>query len=90
MIKHKIVLVSACLLALALTALSAPPPPPPPPDGQWIFVTSTNPLPVSVGDTATAQDYFMLGLEYGSALAAILLGFISVRRALSMGDAWND
>ena len=80
----KPIITSLCLLALSSWAQT------PPSDGQWIFVTSTNPLPVSVGDTATAQDYFMEGLEYGSALAAILLGFLSVRRALSMGDAWND
>jgi hypothetical protein len=40
-------------------------------------------------DSAYAS-YFMTGLESGSALAAILLGFIAVRRALSMGDNWND
>jgi hypothetical protein len=34
--------------------------------------------------------YFMNGLEVGSALAATLLGFIAVRRALSIGDNWND
>ena len=34
--------------------------------------------------------YFTSGLETGSALAAILLGFIAVRRALSLGDNWND
>jgi hypothetical protein len=33
---------------------------------------------------------FESGLEYGSGLAAILLGYIAVRRALSLGDAWND
>jgi hypothetical protein len=32
----------------------------------------------------------MSGLECGSALAAILLGFQAVRRALSIGDNWND
>jgi hypothetical protein len=40
-------------------------------------------------DSAYAS-YFMMGLESGSGLAAILLGFIAVRRALSMGDNWND
>jgi hypothetical protein len=34
--------------------------------------------------------YFTSGLETGSALAATLLGFIAVRRALSLGDNWND
>jgi hypothetical protein len=56
----------------------------------------TNPVVVSgghidsIGDCAAAENYFMSGLECGSALAAILLGIISVRRALSMGDNWND
>ena len=50
----------------------------------------TQPIPVTLGGLDTAQEYFMQGLIYGSTLAAILLGFISVRRALSMGDAWND
>jgi hypothetical protein len=34
--------------------------------------------------------YFTSGLETGSALAATLMGFIAVRRALSLGDNWND
>ncbi|HXB58697.1 MAG TPA: hypothetical protein VNU95_03995 [Candidatus Acidoferrales bacterium] len=34
--------------------------------------------------------YFTSGLETGSALAATLMGFIAIRRALSMGDNWND
>ena len=34
--------------------------------------------------------YFTSGLETGSALAATLMGFIVVRRALSLGDNWND
>ena len=50
----------------------------------------TQPIPVTLGGLDVAQEYFMQGLIYGSTLAAILLGFISVRRALSMGDAWND
>lgn len=33
--------------------------------------------------------YFTAGLESGSALAAILLGFIAVRRALQMGEQWD-
>jgi hypothetical protein len=55
-----------------------------------VVLVTTNPIPVTLGDLATAQNYFLMGLEYGSGLAALLLGFISVRRALSMGDAWND
>jgi hypothetical protein len=27
-----------------------------------------------LGDLATAQNYFLMGLEYGSGLAALLLG----------------
>jgi hypothetical protein len=45
-------------------------------------------------DNATARDqawcnYLMMGLESGSSLAAILLGFIAVRRALGMGEQWD-
>ena len=39
---------------------------------------------------ADLAGYFTSGLETGSALAATLLGFIAVRRALSLGDNWND
>lgn len=59
-----------------------------------VVVNDTNaPVPVvvaDVGDALTAQDWFLTGLEYGSGIAAILFGFISVRRALSIGDSWND
>jgi hypothetical protein len=55
---------------------------------------STNqPVPVSVtdiGDVETAQGWFLAGLEWGSGIAALLFGFITVRRALSLGDSWND
>ena len=34
--------------------------------------------------------FFQQGLISGSMLAAILFGFIAVRRALSLGDAWDD
>jgi hypothetical protein len=45
-------------------------------------------------DNATTRDealcgYFTMGLESGSGLAAILLGFIAVRRALQMGEQWD-
>lgn len=55
--------------------------------------TTNNPVPVSVadiGDVDTAQDWFLTGLEWGSGIAALLFGFMTVRRALSIGDAWND
>jgi hypothetical protein len=60
-----------------------------------VFVdnTTNNPVPVSVadiGDAETAQGWFLCGLEWGSGIAALLFGFITVRRALSLGDAWND
>jgi hypothetical protein len=41
-------------------------------------------------DDSDLAGYFTSGLETGSALAATLLGFIAVRRALSLGDNWND
>ncbi len=41
-------------------------------------------------DDSDLAAYFMNGLEVGSALAATLFGFIAVRRALSIGDNWND
>ena len=44
---------------------------------------------VAQGDSDLAW-YFMNGLISGSGLAAVLLGFIAVRRALSIGDNWND
>jgi len=43
-----------------------------------------------VGDVATAQHWFLQGLVMGSGLAAIVFGFMMVRRALAMGDNWND
>ena len=55
--------------------------------------TTNNPVPVTVadiGDAETAQDWFLTGLEWGSGIAALLFGFMTVRRALSLGDAWND
>ncbi len=56
-----------------------------------IVVNDTNsPVNTSAGSISEAQSYFLDGLEYGSGLAAILFGFISVRRALSIGDSWND
>lgn len=56
-------------------------------------VNVTNVVTVTVadvGDATTAQAWFLAGLEWGSGIAAVLFGFISVRRALSMGDSWND
>jgi hypothetical protein len=55
--------------------------------------TINNPVPVTVadiGDADTAQEWFLTGLEWGSGIAALLFGFMTVRRALSLGDAWND
>ena len=44
----------------------------------------------SIGDIATAQEYFLEGLEWGGGIAVLVFGFMTVRRGLSMGDAWND
>ena len=56
-----------------------------------IVVNDTNsPVVTTAGTIAEAQDYFIQGLEWGSGIAAILFCFMCVRRALSMGDAWND
>jgi|HubBroStandDraft_1064217.scaffolds.fasta_scaffold317686_3 hypothetical protein len=55
--------------------------------------TTNNPVPVTltdIGDVDTAQEWFLCGLEWGSGMAALLFGFMTVRRALSLGDAWND
>lgn len=61
--------------------------------------TNNNPTPVTVispvvvsevGDVQTGVDWFIDGLEWGSGIAALLFGFMTVRRALSLGDAWND
>jgi len=55
--------------------------------------TTNNPVPVTltdIGDVDTAQEWFLCGLEWGSGTAALLFGFMTVRRALSLGDAWND
>ena len=43
-----------------------------------------------VGDAVTAESYFLQGLVCGSGLGAILFGFMMVRRALALGDNWND
>lgn len=43
-----------------------------------------------VGTMEQGVSWFLDGLVWGSGIAALLFGFQSVRRALSMGDAWND
>jgi hypothetical protein len=59
-------------------------------NGQGIFMDTPG-AEKSVAETdSDLAGYFMNGLEAGSALAATLLGFIAVRRALSLGDNWND
>lgn len=77
---------SLCIVTLATLALVC--------QGQTTDPTPvvvTGPVVVSeVGDMETAVSWFLDGLEWGSGIAALLFGFMSVRRGLSLGDAWND
>lgn len=59
-------------------------------NGQGIFLDTPGAEKSAAETDSDMAGYFMNGLETGSALAATLLGFIAVRRALSLGDNWND
>jgi hypothetical protein len=59
-------------------------------NGQGVFLDTPGAEKSATESDSDLAGYFMNGLETGSALAATLLGFIAVRRALSLGDNWND
>ena len=48
---------------------------------------ATNAVPVTFGTITQAQTDFLTGLEWGSGIAALVFGFITVRRALGIGDS---